>query len=215
MRKTPSSTKVGVRGAGLLLVASLVAVYMQPVAHSQAGDALPFAKSYLLTGNYAVAGVDLDNEDRIPSDPGFVTRTIKMNGVPDDADILAAFLYWETITNSPTIKAQADGARFNGNPVTVVKASSVRSTPATAACFASGAQSTITMFRADVLLKELKALAKDNEQWGAKFKVLKESLEHHIQEEEGKMFRIARGVLSREDLAVLGRRMKRLAGRKR
>ena len=37
---------------------------------------------------------------------------------------------------------------------------------------------------ADILVKELHQVAKDDEQWGAKFKVLQESLEHHIKEEE-------------------------------
>lgn len=60
---------------------------------------------------------------------------------------------------------------------------------------------------ADIIVKELHASRTDNEQWGAKFKVLKENLEHHIQEEESEMFRIARGVLSREQLIGLGERM--------
>jgi iron-sulfur cluster repair protein YtfE (RIC family) len=63
---------------------------------------------------------------------------------------------------------------------------------------------------ADVLLKELHALAKDDEQWGAKFKVLKESIEHHIQEEERIMFPTARGVMGRDELRQLGARMKAL-----
>jgi DUF438 domain-containing protein len=63
---------------------------------------------------------------------------------------------------------------------------------------------------ADVLLKELHELAKDDEQWGAKFKVLKESIEHHIQEEERIMFPTARGVLDRDELRALGARMKAL-----
>jgi hemerythrin-like domain-containing protein len=66
---------------------------------------------------------------------------------------------------------------------------------------------------ADVLLNELQALAKDDEQWGAKFKVLKESIEHHIEEEESRMFRMARGVLSRDELRELGARMKELRAR--
>jgi len=57
---------------------------------------------------------------------------------------------------------------------------------------------------ADLIVQELHALARDNEQWGAKFKVLKENIEHHIQEEEGEMFRTARGVFSREELQALG-----------
>lgn len=61
---------------------------------------------------------------------------------------------------------------------------------------------------ADVLVKELHELATDNEQWGAKFKVLKESLEHHIEEEESQMFPAARQVLTREELRELGVRMR-------
>ena len=63
---------------------------------------------------------------------------------------------------------------------------------------------------ADLLVKELRTLAKDDEKWGAKFKVLKESVEHHIQEEEGKMFRTARGVLNRDELRGIGVRMRAL-----
>jgi hemerythrin-like domain-containing protein len=60
---------------------------------------------------------------------------------------------------------------------------------------------------ADLIVRELHGVAKDNEVWGAKFKVLKESIEHHIKEEEGEMFRTARAVMSRDDLLALGKRM--------
>jgi iron-sulfur cluster repair protein YtfE (RIC family) len=60
---------------------------------------------------------------------------------------------------------------------------------------------------ADIIVRELHAVAKNDEQWGAKFKVLKENIEHHIQEEEGEMFRTARAVLTREELQTLGARM--------
>jgi hemerythrin-like domain-containing protein len=63
---------------------------------------------------------------------------------------------------------------------------------------------------ADVIVKELHDLAKDNERWGAKFKVLQESLEHHIEEEENVMFPAARRVLSAEELQQLGARMRTL-----
>jgi iron-sulfur cluster repair protein YtfE (RIC family) len=62
---------------------------------------------------------------------------------------------------------------------------------------------------ADVIVKELHAIAADDEQWAAKFKVLKENIEHHIQEEEGEMFRIARAAIPREELLALGQRMAR------
>ena len=57
---------------------------------------------------------------------------------------------------------------------------------------------------ADVLTRELLQLPSGDEQWGAKFKVLKESLEHHIKEEEREMFVKARGIFSREQLIRLG-----------
>jgi len=68
---------------------------------------------------------------------------------------------------------------------------------------------------ADILVKELERLSPGDERWGAKFKVLKENIEHHIEEEEGEMFRTARTVLGRDRLEAIGRRMEALkAGRK-
>ena len=63
---------------------------------------------------------------------------------------------------------------------------------------------------ADLIVDELHGLARDDEQWGPKFKVLKENIEHHIQEEEGEMFRTARGLFSREQLQELGTTMARM-----
>jgi hemerythrin-like domain-containing protein len=63
---------------------------------------------------------------------------------------------------------------------------------------------------ADVIVNELKGVATDDEKWGAKFKVLKENIEHHIQEEERVMFPAARGAVAREELLALGARMRRL-----
>ncbi|HTM24286.1 MAG TPA: hemerythrin domain-containing protein [Vicinamibacterales bacterium] len=63
---------------------------------------------------------------------------------------------------------------------------------------------------ADVIVKELHQVSAHTEQWGAKFKVLKESIEHHIGEEEGPMFRTARGVMARDELELLGARMRKM-----
>ncbi|HWT01220.1 MAG TPA: hemerythrin domain-containing protein [Pyrinomonadaceae bacterium] len=57
------------------------------------------------------------------------------------------------------------------------------------------------------LLAELEALPKDDETWGAKLTVLKENVEHHVEEEEGELFDGAREVLSREQIEELGARM--------
>lgn len=63
---------------------------------------------------------------------------------------------------------------------------------------------------ADAQIKELHDVATDDEKWGAKFKVLKESVEHHISEEENRMFPTARGVLPKEELLALGAKMRAL-----
>jgi hypothetical protein len=63
---------------------------------------------------------------------------------------------------------------------------------------------------ADLIVAELKQVSEGDERWGAKFKVLKENIEHHIEEEEGEMFRKARQIFSREELRELGERMAEL-----
>jgi len=59
----------------------------------------------------------------------------------------------------------------------------------------------------DVLMGELEAMDVDDENWGAKAIVMKENIEHHIEEEEGEMFKTARQVFDRYELEALGRRM--------
>lgn len=61
---------------------------------------------------------------------------------------------------------------------------------------------------ADLIVAELQQVATNDEQWGAKFKVLKENIEHHIDEEESQMFRVARGLFSRDELLALADRMR-------
>ena len=55
-----------------------------------------------------------------------------------------------------------------------------------------------------VLLRELVAMGVTSETWTAKLSVLKENVEHHVEEEEGEMFKKARTVLSAEQLKELG-----------
>lgn len=59
----------------------------------------------------------------------------------------------------------------------------------------------------DALMGELDALPVTDETWGAKFKVMKENIEHHIEEEEGEMFKQARQVFERNELSELGAAM--------
>ena len=59
----------------------------------------------------------------------------------------------------------------------------------------------------DVLMKELEELEVTDESWGAKALVMKENVEHHMEEEEGEMFKTARQVFDAAELDDLGKRM--------
>jgi hemerythrin superfamily protein len=64
------------------------------------------------------------------------------------------------------------------------------------------------------LLSELESMSKDSEEWTAKFTVLKENVEHHVEEEEGELFPKAKKVLSKEDQETLGTRMEKAKAEK-
>ena len=57
------------------------------------------------------------------------------------------------------------------------------------------------------LLKQLGRARTANDQWEAQAKVLKENVEHHVQEEENELFQKAENALNQEDLEALGERM--------
>jgi hemerythrin-like domain-containing protein len=59
----------------------------------------------------------------------------------------------------------------------------------------------------DTIMGEMEALPVDDETWGAKAKVMIENIEHHIEEEEGEMFKQAREVFDPAELEELGRVM--------
>lgn len=62
----------------------------------------------------------------------------------------------------------------------------------------------------DEIMGQLEATPVTDEAWGAKFTVMKENIEHHIEEEEGDMFKQARQVFDADELAQLGERMAEL-----
>jgi hypothetical protein len=59
----------------------------------------------------------------------------------------------------------------------------------------------------DDIVEQLKDTPFEDEHWAAKFKVTKENVEHHIEEEEGPMFKAVRRVVSAGELEELGTRM--------
>ena len=59
----------------------------------------------------------------------------------------------------------------------------------------------------DEIMGELGKTDVTDETWTAKFKVMKENIEHHIEEEEGEMFSAARKAFEDDELEALGARM--------
>ncbi len=59
----------------------------------------------------------------------------------------------------------------------------------------------------DQIVAELETTPVTDETWGAKLTVMKENLEHHIEEEEDEMFKQARQVMDHKELAELGEQM--------
>jgi hemerythrin superfamily protein len=57
---------------------------------------------------------------------------------------------------------------------------------------------------AKVVLNDLKEMEEDDERWHAKLSVLQEMVEHHIQEEEGELFKGAKKVLGKEQAEKIG-----------
>jgi hemerythrin superfamily protein len=57
---------------------------------------------------------------------------------------------------------------------------------------------------ADLLMREISQLAPSDERWKAKFTVLKENVEHHVEEEEGEIWDKAREILDEAEAQELG-----------
>jgi len=92
------------------------------VAPTPAPNPLSLMNNYFVTGDYAAAGVTL----RGTGVGGIATGTINIpdsttnpgvsQGVPDGADIIDGFLYWETLENTPS--PSGNTGAFNGFPIT-------------------------------------------------------------------------------------------------
>ena len=59
----------------------------------------------------------------------------------------------------------------------------------------------------DLILEELEMTPVTDEQWGAKWTVAKENLEHHIEEEEGEMFKMIRENFSTDEREQMAAQM--------
>src|SRR5947208_6517239 len=104
-----------------------VMLFAQSGGHAQAADPLTFFKNYFITGDYVVGGVGLRGLGGVgyvnsagavvPGIPGIAAREITISGVPSDADIVAAFLYWQVVSkNSLGPDSGATGREIQGQP---------------------------------------------------------------------------------------------------
>src|SRR5262245_32956118 len=104
------------RAVGVVIVV-LVIGFAQAMFAQNGTPPLNFSNNYFVTGDYVVAGVGL----RGLGVNGYATRQFSMpdansvgsgglgTGVPAGADIVAAFLYWETVESSQTAFAGQNG----------------------------------------------------------------------------------------------------------
>jgi hypothetical protein len=136
----------------VLLLLVLAIAEGQTPGRAQSPDALKFFKNYFGNIDYATGGVSLLGTGVNGLTP---PTPIPMSGVPANADILAAFLYWETVITKNQGSATA-GATFRGYDVSTI---AVELNPAgTAPCWSSGGGAggaegahKMKAFRADVL----------------------------------------------------------------
>lgn len=61
----------------------------------------------------------------------------------------------------------------------------------------------------ELLVAELDSMPKDSEHWKAKFTFLRETVEHHVKEEESEMFEKARKLINQDEAEGLGELMLR------
>src|SRR5829696_3572627 len=91
------------RRIGSLLCAAVVLFCAQPGGRAQSAGRPPlklFKNYFLAGGDYAVAGIGLRGQGNTAT--GLATGQITLSGVPENADISAAYLYWASLEPNDT-----------------------------------------------------------------------------------------------------------------
>ncbi|HEY1332700.1 MAG TPA: hypothetical protein VGF31_00505, partial [Myxococcaceae bacterium] len=113
MLRTTASRALGPLAAGVVLAFAL------PSHATGSGGGLAYFKNYFVSGDYVAAGVGLQRTGV----NGFATGTITIDPsqIPAGADIVAAYLYWQTISSSGAPDPSAlRGAKFKGNDISQI-----------------------------------------------------------------------------------------------
>ena len=101
-----------VYGSKFVSAITLSFVLLSAHAGQAQNDALSFFKNYFITGGYKVAGVGLSGQGV----NGIAQGTITVSDVPEDAEIVAAFLYAQVVSADGP-EAGAAGVTFHGVPL--------------------------------------------------------------------------------------------------
>ena len=152
MPRTSASRALGPLAAAVVLAFALPS----HANHSGGGGGgLSYFKNYFVTGDYVAAGVGMQRTGV----NGFATGTITIDPakIPAGAEIVAAYLYWQTVSSSGAPDPSAlRGARFKKNDVS--KIAILLDKAGTAACWSNGGGTgqnhgsrATWSFRADVL----------------------------------------------------------------
>lgn len=110
-----------------------------PLPSQLPNDSLTFFKNYFVTGDYVVRGVTLRGLGS--GTPSYATRNIDSGStdmVPQDANVVAAFLYWITVESTPNPSAGDgffQGYAIHGVPLPNAANGATNSTPP---CWSSG-----------------------------------------------------------------------------
>ena len=114
----PMPRTTATRCLGPLAAAVLLFVALPSHATGSPGG-LTYFKNYFVTGDYVAAGVGLQHTGV----NGFAKGTITIDPaqIPAGAEVVAAYLYWQTISSSGTPDPSAlKGAKFKGNDISQI-----------------------------------------------------------------------------------------------
>jgi hypothetical protein len=120
-REHPSprrSLAATIRPLLILLAGAWLLQWQHAPAHAQAPASLNFFTNYFVTGDYVVAGVGLREGGGVN---GLASGHIAIppGAVPEGADLVAAFLYWQVVsTTGAGPDSGSAGATFKGHPLT-------------------------------------------------------------------------------------------------
>jgi hypothetical protein len=122
-------------GRALGPLAGVLLCTLFPIHAARADGGLGYFKNYFVTGDYLAVGVGMQHTGV----NGFAngTLTVAPGQIPAGAEVVAAYLYWQTISSSGAPDPSVlQGAKFKGNDIS--KTAVLLTKAGTAPCWSSG-----------------------------------------------------------------------------